>query len=136
MKEKETSKVNITRRRQEIREELSVPPRRFVDEIHLSGGRQTIDLDDDEEEPLVRVSKVVDGERRYEMGYLYEAIDRAKELIQMNNKMAYAKWWEIIDRRWEHTLHHDLHATGHFFNLNTCIGLMGGMRTMTMPPKR
>ncbi|MQM10696.1 hypothetical protein Taro_043593, partial [Colocasia esculenta] len=50
------------------------------------------------------------------MGYLYEAMDRAKELIQMNNKTTYAKWWEIIDRRWEHTLHHDLHATGHFFN--------------------
>ncbi|MQL97653.1 hypothetical protein Taro_030346, partial [Colocasia esculenta] len=50
------------------------------------------------------------------MGYLYEAIDRAKELIQMNNKTTYAKWWEIVDRRWEHTLHHDLHAAGHFFN--------------------
>ncbi|MQM05779.1 hypothetical protein Taro_038597 [Colocasia esculenta] len=46
------------------------------------------------------------------MGYLYEAMDRAKELIQMNNKTTYAKWWEIIDRRWKHTLHHDLHAAG------------------------
>ncbi|MQL82838.1 hypothetical protein Taro_015315 [Colocasia esculenta] len=52
MKEKETSKANITRRRQEIREELSAPPRRSVDEIHLSRGRQTIDLDDDEEGKL------------------------------------------------------------------------------------
>ncbi|MQL74012.1 hypothetical protein Taro_006371, partial [Colocasia esculenta] len=34
----------------------------------------------------------------------------------MNNKTTYAKWWEIVDRRWEHTLHHDLHAAGHFFN--------------------
>ncbi|MQL95466.1 hypothetical protein Taro_028132 [Colocasia esculenta] len=67
-------------------------------------------------EPLVRVLRAVDGERRSEMGYLYEAMDRAKELIQMNNKTTYAKWWEIIDRRWEHTLHHDLHAAGHFFN--------------------
>ncbi|MQM12971.1 hypothetical protein Taro_045892, partial [Colocasia esculenta] len=67
-------------------------------------------------EPLVRVLRAVDGERRSEMGYLYEAIDRAKELIQMNNKTTYAKWWEIIDRRWEHTLHHDLHAAWHFFN--------------------
>ncbi|MQL88250.1 hypothetical protein Taro_020800 [Colocasia esculenta] len=50
------------------------------------------------------------------MGYLYEAMDRAKELIQMNNKTTYAKWWEIIDRRWEHTLHHDLHTAGHLFN--------------------
>ncbi|MQL86777.1 hypothetical protein Taro_019318, partial [Colocasia esculenta] len=67
-------------------------------------------------EPLVRVLRAVDGERRSEMGYLYEAMDRAKELIQMNNKTMYAKWWEIVDRRWEHTLHHDLHAAGHFFN--------------------
>ncbi|MQM08358.1 hypothetical protein Taro_041208 [Colocasia esculenta] len=47
MKEKETSKANISRRRQEMREELSAPPRRSVD---LPRGRQTIDLDDDEEQ--------------------------------------------------------------------------------------
>ncbi|MQL92268.1 hypothetical protein Taro_024891 [Colocasia esculenta] len=46
MKEKETSKANTSRRRQEIREELSAPPRRSVD---LPRGRQTIDLDDDDE---------------------------------------------------------------------------------------
>ncbi|MQM02055.1 hypothetical protein Taro_034814 [Colocasia esculenta] len=67
-------------------------------------------------ETLVRVLRAVDGERRSEIGYLYEAMDRAKKFIQMNNKTTYAKWWEIIDRRWEHTLHHDLHAAGHFFN--------------------
>ncbi|MQL91190.1 hypothetical protein Taro_023797 [Colocasia esculenta] len=201
MKEKETSKANTSRRRQQIREDLSAPPRRSVD---LPRGRQFFDLDQDEEEqfrraseasrrsnaeedylrrtgrhvgqgsghggsgqgsssagmssnipevpvdiprdgdprngkkvtdiiqskpfwkgvqnvlnvvePLVRVLRAVDGERRSEMGYLYEAMDRAKELIQMNNKTTYAKWWEIVDRRWEHTLHHDLHAAGHFFN--------------------
>ncbi|MQL79711.1 hypothetical protein Taro_012156 [Colocasia esculenta] len=56
-KEKETSKANITRRCQEIREELSAPSRRSVDEIYLSRGRQTIDLDDDEEEQLRRASQ-------------------------------------------------------------------------------
>ncbi|MQL71221.1 hypothetical protein Taro_003524 [Colocasia esculenta] len=55
--EKETSKANITRRRQEIQEELSAPPRRSVDEIHLSRGRQTIDLDDDKEEQFRRASQ-------------------------------------------------------------------------------
>ncbi|MQL92972.1 hypothetical protein Taro_025599 [Colocasia esculenta] len=54
MKEKETSKANISRRRQEIREELSAPPRRSVD---LPRGRQTIDLDDDEEEQFRRASR-------------------------------------------------------------------------------
>ncbi|MQM14755.1 hypothetical protein Taro_047691 [Colocasia esculenta] len=48
MKE-ETSKASTARRRQEIREELSAPFRRSVDEICLSRGRQTIDLDEDEE---------------------------------------------------------------------------------------
>ncbi|MQL86879.1 hypothetical protein Taro_019415 [Colocasia esculenta] len=60
MKEKETSKANITRRRQEIREELSAPPQRSVDEIHLSRGRQTIDLDDDEEDHLRRTGQYLD----------------------------------------------------------------------------
>ncbi|MQL72476.1 hypothetical protein Taro_004820 [Colocasia esculenta] len=55
IKEKETSKANISRRRQEIREELSAPPRRSVD---LSRERQTIDLDDDEEEQFRRASQV------------------------------------------------------------------------------
>ncbi|MQL85419.1 hypothetical protein Taro_017949 [Colocasia esculenta] len=57
MNKKETSKANITRRRQEIRQELSAPPRRSVDEIHLLRGRQTIDLDDDEEEQFRRASQ-------------------------------------------------------------------------------
>ncbi|MQM05678.1 hypothetical protein Taro_038491, partial [Colocasia esculenta] len=57
MKEKETSKANITRRCQETLEELSSPPRRSVDEIHLSKERQTIDLDDDEEEQFRRASQ-------------------------------------------------------------------------------
>ncbi|MQM04827.1 hypothetical protein Taro_037633 [Colocasia esculenta] len=57
MKKNETSKANITRRRQEIQEELSAPPQRFVDEIYLSRGRQTIDLDDDEEEQFRRASQ-------------------------------------------------------------------------------
>ncbi|MQM03966.1 hypothetical protein Taro_036754 [Colocasia esculenta] len=54
MKEKETSKANISRRRQEIREELYAPPRRSVD---LPRGRQTIDLDDDDEEQFRRASE-------------------------------------------------------------------------------
>ncbi|MQL88428.1 hypothetical protein Taro_020979 [Colocasia esculenta] len=73
-------------------------------------------------ESLVRILRAVDGERRSDMGYLYEAMDQAKELIQMNNKMTYAKWWDIIDRRCEHTLHYNFHTAGHFFNPDTYIG--------------
>ncbi|MQL83852.1 hypothetical protein Taro_016350 [Colocasia esculenta] len=49
MKEKETSKANTSRRRQQIREDLSAPPRRSVD---LPRGRQFFDLDQDEEGEL------------------------------------------------------------------------------------
>ncbi|MQL98107.1 hypothetical protein Taro_030802, partial [Colocasia esculenta] len=40
-----------------LHSELSAPPRRSVDEIHLSRGRQTIDLDDDEEEQFRQASQ-------------------------------------------------------------------------------
>ncbi|MQL95585.1 hypothetical protein Taro_028250 [Colocasia esculenta] len=56
---------------------------------------------------------MVDGD---DMGYLYEAMDRVKENLWERNHKAYRKWWTIIDKRWEMTLHHNLHATGYFFN--------------------
>ncbi|MQM19415.1 hypothetical protein Taro_052419 [Colocasia esculenta] len=59
MKEKETSKANTSRRRQEIWEELSAPPRRSVD---LPRGRQTIDVDDDDEEQFYRASEATPSE--------------------------------------------------------------------------
>ncbi|MQM03857.1 hypothetical protein Taro_036648 [Colocasia esculenta] len=62
MKEKETSKANTSRRRQEIREELSAPPRRSVD---LPRGRQTIDLDDDDEAEATP-SETIDIEEVFE----------------------------------------------------------------------
>jgi hypothetical protein len=63
-------------------------------------------------EPLVRVLRMVDGDKKATMGYLYEAMDRAKEDIARANKNTYRKWWDIIDARWDRTLHHDLHAAG------------------------
>ncbi|MQM05234.1 hypothetical protein Taro_038041 [Colocasia esculenta] len=55
---------------------------------------------------------MVDGDDKNDMGYLYEAMDKLRE----RNPKAYRKWWAIIDKRWEMTLHHDLHAAGYFFN--------------------
>ncbi|RWR73192.1 hypothetical protein CKAN_00144800 [Cinnamomum micranthum f. kanehirae] len=49
------------------------------------------------------------------MGFLYEAVVRAKLAIQANCKY-YKAYWKIIDNRWEKQLHHDLHAAGYFFN--------------------
>ncbi|MQL82792.1 hypothetical protein Taro_015279 [Colocasia esculenta] len=60
--------------------------------------------------------KMVDGDDKNDMGYLYEPMDKAKEKLRERNSKAYRKWWAIIHKRWEMTLHHDLHAAGYFFN--------------------
>ncbi|MQL68162.1 hypothetical protein Taro_000384 [Colocasia esculenta] len=67
-------------------------------------------------EPLVQVLRMVDGEDKNDMGYLYEALDKAKERLREKHPVAFQKWWKIIDTRWESTLHHHLHAAGYFFN--------------------
>lgn len=69
--------------------------------------------------PLVKVLRLVDGENKPPMSYIYEAMDRAKEAIMAsfaNNEEKYKNVFEIIDRRWSIQLHRPLHATGHFLN--------------------
>ncbi|XP_070042359.1 uncharacterized protein [Nicotiana tomentosiformis] len=52
------------------------------------------------------------------MGYLYEAMDRAKEAIQASftDEQKYAKVFQIIDARWSEQLHRPLHAAGLILN--------------------
>ncbi|XP_077234176.1 uncharacterized protein LOC143876344 [Tasmannia lanceolata] len=53
------------------------------------------------------------------MGYIYEAMDRAKENIKArlkNKKSDYAPIWRIIDQRWDKQLHIPLHAARYFLN--------------------
>ncbi|XP_020082516.1 uncharacterized protein LOC109706122 [Ananas comosus] len=69
--------------------------------------------------PLVRVLRLVDGEKRPAMGYIYEAMDRAKEAIAKSFKERvekYSEVFKIIDNRWQCQLHRPLHAAGHFLN--------------------
>lgn len=69
--------------------------------------------------PLVKVLRLVDGEKKPPMGYIYEAMDRAKEAIIASfssNEEKYARIFEIIDKRWEIQLHRPLHAAGYFLN--------------------
>ena len=49
-------------------------------------------------EPLVRVLRLVDGDDKPIMGYIYEAMVRAKYAIKDNCRY-YQRYWEIIDRR-------------------------------------
>ena len=53
------------------------------------------------------------------MGFIYEAMDQAKEQIKTAYKDRVAKYgpiWAIIDERWNNQLHCPIHAVGYFFN--------------------
>ncbi|KAF8398741.1 hypothetical protein HHK36_014599 [Tetracentron sinense] len=61
--------------------------------------------------PLVRVLRLVDGEKKPPMGYIYEAMDRAKETIKE------AMGGQRYERRkWNVQLHQPLHAAGYILN--------------------
>ena len=62
-------------------------------------------------EPLVEVLRLVAGDDKPTMGFIYEAMDRAKQSI-MENVRYHEKYIKIIDTRWNDQLHHPLHAAG------------------------
>ena len=69
--------------------------------------------------PLVHVLRMTDGEKYPGMGFIYGAMDKAKEEIAENlgNEVgAYKEIWKIIDDRWESQLHRQLHAAAYFLN--------------------
>eukprot|EP00253_Pinus_taeda_P033798 PITA_33798 len=70
-------------------------------------------------EPLVKVLRIVDGEKLAMGCYIYEAMDQAKEKIHASYKDMLAKYghiWEIIDNIWNNQLHHPIHAVGYFLD--------------------
>ncbi|XP_027907629.1 uncharacterized protein LOC114166942 [Vigna unguiculata] len=69
--------------------------------------------------PLVKILRLVDGDSKPAMPYIYEAMDRAKEQIAANfknEKSRYKKVWKIIDTRWNLQLHRPLHAAAYYLN--------------------
>ncbi|XP_058207975.1 uncharacterized protein LOC131321014 [Rhododendron vialii] len=69
--------------------------------------------------PLVKVLRLVDGEEKPAKGYIYEAMDRAKETIINTfggDEDKYKTVFEIIDARWEVQLHQPLHSAGYYLN--------------------
>ncbi|RVW76001.1 hypothetical protein CK203_052802 [Vitis vinifera] len=66
-------------------------------------------------EPLVKVLKLVDQDKKPTLSIIYEAMDRAKLAIKASVKQ-WEKYWEVIDRRWEGQLHRHLHAAAYFLN--------------------
>ncbi|KAK9003425.1 hypothetical protein V6N11_060989 [Hibiscus sabdariffa] len=67
------------------------------------------------QELLVKVLRMCDGDEKPTMGFIYEAMDRAKLAIQRDCHY-YQKYWDIIDRRWSRQLHNDLHSAGYYLN--------------------
>ena len=65
-------------------------------------------------DPLVRVLKIVDQDKKPTLSIIYEGMDRAKLAIKASNKN-WKKYSDIIDRRWEGQLHRHLHAAGNSF---------------------
>ncbi|KAL4345290.1 hypothetical protein AHAS_Ahas11G0263600 [Arachis hypogaea] len=68
---------------------------------------------------LVRVLRLVDGEKKPPMDYIYEAMENANECIMKtfsNYVSKYSEVFKIIDNRWNCQLHRPLHAAGHFLN--------------------
>ena len=68
---------------------------------------------------LVKVLRLVDGDAKPAMGYIYEAMERAKEQIQKNFndvQRRYKPILRIIKTRWELQLHRPLHAVAYFLN--------------------
>nr|KYP70095.1 hypothetical protein KK1_009303 [Cajanus cajan] len=57
--------------------------------------------------PIVRGLRLVDNEKKLSMDYIYEVMDREK----------YTDIFAIIDKRWDCQLHHPLHATKYYLNL-------------------
>ena len=63
-------------------------------------------------EPLVRVLRLVNGDEKPAMGYLYEAMVRAKEEIKVRMKYKvslYGPYVQVIDARWDKQLYSHLH---------------------------
>ncbi|KAF7826965.1 SCAN domain-containing protein [Senna tora] len=69
--------------------------------------------------PLIKVLRLVDSDEKAAMGFIYEAMNCARERIKQNFnnvKKSYEPIWNIIDERWEAQLHRPLHAAAYYVN--------------------
>ncbi|XP_021754926.1 uncharacterized protein LOC110720229 [Chenopodium quinoa] len=92
----------------EVRETLSKHPSTEVAKF-WEKANEIIKIQD----PIIKVLKLVDGDLKPTMGFIYEAMGRCKLAIQ-NNPTYYKNYWKMIDKRWNCQLHTDLHGAGCF----------------------
>lgn len=70
-------------------------------------------------EPLVRTLQLVDSDEKPAIGYIYEAIEKAKEAIKLrlkNNTSVFGPYLRVIETIWEKELCSPLHGAGCFLN--------------------
>lgn len=66
-------------------------------------------------EPVVRVLRMVDGDKKPTMGYIYESIRLMKEAIKAAVPRGHKGYIKIINTRWTKMLIHPLHLAGNLF---------------------
>ncbi|XP_077245171.1 uncharacterized protein LOC143885085 isoform X2 [Tasmannia lanceolata] len=69
--------------------------------------------------PLITVLHLADSEERPSMGYIYDAMEKAKRgiIVAFNNKESdYLPFLKVIDHVWEEQLHSPLHAAAYYLN--------------------
>ncbi|XP_020526782.1 uncharacterized protein LOC18440820 [Amborella trichopoda] len=67
--------------------------------------------------PLIQVLNSLDD--KPSMGYIYEAMDQAKETMRRNfgnDEVQYLPFWKLVDDIWNKKLHSPLHAAGYVLN--------------------
>ncbi|XP_028057314.1 uncharacterized protein LOC114261278 [Camellia sinensis] len=71
-------------------------------------------------EPLMRHLRIVDGDDKLSMGYVYEGMYKAIKGIKdifNRNKRLYSPYTTIIKTRWDNQLRKNIHATAYWLNL-------------------
>lgn len=69
--------------------------------------------------PIIRVLRIVDGDEKPSLGYVYEGMQRAKNAIKemfRNRKSQYKLYTYLIKARWDKHLKRNLHAAAYFLN--------------------
>ncbi|XP_057461894.1 uncharacterized protein LOC130752113 [Actinidia eriantha] len=70
-------------------------------------------------EPLMRLLRIVDGDVKPSMGYVYEGIYRARlgiKKVFLNKRRLYKPYTDILKQRWDNQLRKNIHAAAYWLN--------------------
>lgn len=70
-------------------------------------------------EPLMRLLRIVDGDRKPSLGYVFDGMLRARKAIKMifcHKKRYYNVYTHIIKRRWDMHLKRSIHTAAYWLN--------------------